>query len=89
MKEEWIEFLYHYDKDGNMVFDCQMPEYLQSILITVNLKGHEPVQADIFMDDGVEQWLISGYAIGTDAIAWMPFPEPFIPFGEKYERKNN
>lgn len=40
------------------------------------MRGHEEVQQDEFYsDDGC--YLDSGYAIGAEAVAWMPLPEPY------------
>ena len=60
------------------LLDCELPKNGQKILITVNEPGHEPVQTDVFCDDG-ECSLDSLYEIGTEATAWMPSPEPYKP----------
>lgn len=62
--------------DIDLILDCDLPKNGQKILITVNEPGHEPVQTDVFCDDG-ECSLDSLYEIGTEATAWMPSPEPY------------
>ena len=67
-KEEYPEW--------NCILDCKLPDDGQTILVSINLRGHERVQYDEFYtDDG--SYLDSGYAIGTEATAWMPLPEPY------------
>ena len=58
------------------ILDCKLPDDGQVILVSINLRGHERVQYDEFYtDDG--SYLDSGYAIGAEATAWMPLPEPY------------
>ena len=67
-KEEHPEYCF--------IFDCQMPEDGQRILVSIDGAGHERVQLDEFYeDDGI--YLDSGYEIGREAVAWMPLPEPY------------
>lgn len=67
-KEEYPEW--------NCILDCKLPDDGQAILVSINLRGHERVQYDEFYsDDG--SYLDSGYAIGEEATAWMPLPEPW------------
>ena len=62
----------------SFIVDCQLPENGQRILVSIDVAGHERVQLDEFYDDdGV--YLDSGYAIGAEAVAWMPLPEPYQP----------
>lgn len=69
-KEEKEE---HPEWDG--ILDCKLPDDGQRILVSISVRGHECVQYDEFyMDDGC--YLDSGYEIGTEAVAWMPLPEP-------------
>ena len=63
--------------DNYTILDCSLPDDGERILVTVNCKGHELVQYDEYYDDGGECYLDSGYEIGTEAIAWMPLPEPY------------
>ena len=64
--------------DWSFIVDCQLPENGQQILVSIYGAGHENVQLDEFYDDdGV--YLDSGYAIGAEAVAWMPLPEPYHP----------
>lgn len=57
------------------------PKVGQHILVSIALEGHEPVQDDYMVIDGCECYLDSGYNLITDAVAWMPMPEPYK--GEK------
>ena len=57
-----------------------LPKDGQHILITVAVEGHEPVQDDYWIDDAY-CCLDSGYELITEAVAWMPMPEPWK--GEK------
>lgn len=62
--------------EWDCILDCKLPDDGQRILVSINLKGHEEVQQDEFYsDDG--SYLDSGYEIGTEAVAWMPLPEPY------------
>ena len=62
--------------EWDCIFDCKLPDDGQVILVSINLRGHERVQYDEFYtDDG--SYLDSGYAIGAEATAWMPLPEPW------------
>ena len=64
----------HPEWDG--ILDCKLPDDGQRILVNVSVRGHESVQYDEFYtDDG--SYLDSGYEIGTEATAWMPFPNPY------------
>lgn len=62
--------------EWDCILDCKLPDDGQRILVSINLRGHEGVQQDEFYsDDGC--YLDSGYEIGTEAVAWMPLPEPW------------
>lgn len=58
-------------------FKSKLPEDGQRILITVNFFGREKVQADEFYIAADGAYLYGMYEIGTEAVAWMPFPEPY------------
>lgn len=82
--QQWIPFktrpLTEEEQDEHpewdCILDCKLPDDGQRILISINLRGHEEVQQDEFYsDDG--SYLDSGYEIGTEAVAWMPLPEPW------------
>ena len=64
--------------DWCFVVDSQLPEDGDRILVSVSMKGHEFVQYDEFCHDDYI-YLDSGYEIGTEALAWMPLPEPYKP----------
>ena len=57
------------------VLCCKLPEEDEEILVSY---ASEIVEADIFMRDGTECYLESGAEFMTEAIAWMPFPDPYI-----------
>ena len=62
--------------EWDCILDCKLPDDGQAILVSINLRGHEYVRCDEFYsDDG--SYLDSGYEIGTEAVAWMPLPEPY------------
>jgi len=62
--------------EWDCILDCILPDDGQAILVSINLKGHERVQYDEFYtDDGC--YLDSGYALGSEATAWMPLPAPY------------
>lgn len=62
--------------EWDCILDCKLPDDGQRILVAIRMRGHEEVQQDEFYsDDG--SYLDSGYAIGTEAVAWMPLPEPY------------
>ena len=67
-KEEYPEW--------DSILDCKLPDDGQRILVSVSLRGHECVQYDEFYTDA-ESYLDSGYEIGTEAVAWIPLPEPY------------
>ena len=83
-KQRWIPFttrpLTEEEKEAypewDSILDCKLPDDGQRILVSVSVRGHEHVQYDEFYtDDGC--YLDSGYEIGTEAVAWMPLPEPY------------
>lgn len=62
--------------EWDCILDCKLPDNGQRILVAIRVRGHEEVQQDEFYsDDG--SYLDSGYEIGTEAVAWMPLPEPY------------
>lgn len=62
------------------IMECELPEDGQTVLVTIQTKGHEPVQVDTYYDgDGEGCALDSGYALCEEAIAWKPLPEPYEP----------
>lgn len=86
--QQWIPFntrsLTEEEKEDHpewdCILDCELPDDGQRILVSINYKGHEEVQQDEFYsDDG--SYLDSNYEIGTEAVAWMPLPDPWR--GEK------
>ena len=62
------------------IMECELPEDGQTVLVTIQTKGHEPVQVDTYYGGGGEECsLDSGYALCEEAIAWRPLPEPYEP----------
>ena len=89
LEQRWIPFktreLTDEEKEEHpewdCILECKLPEDGQRILVSIDLRGHEEVQSDEFYsDDG--SYLDSGYEIGTEAIAWMPLPEPYREEGD-------
>lgn len=86
---EWIPFelrkLTEEEKeiypDWDFIVDSKLPLDGENILVTIIVNGHEAVQYDEFIRDD-EIYLDSGYEIGTEAVAWMPLPEPYKPKGD-------
>lgn len=67
--------------EWDCILDCKLPDDGQRILVSIDLRGYEEVQQDEFYsDDG--SYLDSGYEIGTEAVAWMPLPEPYREEGD-------
>lgn len=74
----WIPFRQRKNPaTGLFEWDEPLPKEGQHILITISMRGHEPVQDDYWYVDGTVCYLDSGYDIGTEAVAWMPLPEPY------------
>lgn len=89
LESQWIPFttrpLTEEEKEEYLgwdrIFDCELPNDGQRILVSVSLRGHECVQYDEFYTDD-SCYLDSGYEIGTEAVAWMPLPEPYVQSAE-------
>ena len=75
-KEEYPEW--------DCILDCKLPDNGQRILVAIRIRGHEEVQQDGFYSDD-DSYLDSGYEIGTEAVAWMPLPEPYKAESEDKE----
>lgn len=66
------------DTSFDYIMECELPEDGQTVLVSIQTKGHEPVQVDTYYGgDGEECSLDSGYALCEEAIAWRPLPEPY------------
>ena len=62
------------------IMECELPEDGQTVLVTIQTKGHEPVQVDTYYGGGGEECALdSGYSLCEEAIAWKPLPEPYEP----------
>lgn len=88
-KTEWIPIKWHdctdadrekygFSDDIVAVFDCEMPDDDQAILVTTS---HGYVNQDVcYIDDGF--YLDSGFDWIDDITAWMPLPAPYQGEGE-------
>ena len=75
---KWHEFRQEFNSEnGRYEFVDPFPEDKQHILVSIATRGHEPVQDDYMVIDCGECYLDSGYGLITDAVAWMPMPEPW------------
>lgn len=63
--------------DLEYILDCKLPDDGQEILVSAKYNGHEFVQMDEYYEDSAGGYLDSGLEIATEAIAWMPLPEPY------------
>jgi len=73
---------YGFSDDIVAVFDCEMPDDDQAILVTTS---HGYVNQDVcYIDDGYS--LDSGYDWIDDITAWMPLPEPYRGEGDSNDR---
>lgn len=71
-EEEWEHYREWSDVEGAMIFDCELPEDGQEILVSYG--GY--VCVDTFCrDDGC---YFEGVDI-DDVDAWMPLPKPYVP----------
>ena len=83
-EQQWIPIKWHdctdedrekygFSNDIVAVFDCEMPDDDQPILVTTS---HGYVNQDVcYIDDGYS--LDSGWDWIDDIKAWMPLPEPY------------
>lgn len=80
-EQRWIPFVLRKMTDEekevmveiDFILDCKLPEYEERILI---LHKDGCVYEDTFFcDDGC--YLDSGSIFVTEAVAWMPLPEPY------------
>lgn len=83
-RQRWIPIKWHdctdedrekygFNNDIVVVFDCEMPDDNQSILVTTS---HGYINQDVcYIDDGYS--LDSGWDWIDDIKAWMPLPEPY------------
>lgn len=78
---EWIPFKEkEADEEEREVYGCDMiligelPEEDEDILVTY---ASGKVDSDAFLREGYECYLDSGAQFISEAIAWMPLPEPY------------
>jgi hypothetical protein len=84
MEEKWIPIKKHKMDDGEIIFDCEMPEDREEIFVTIKdcygiyvLRDYCGVTSDnrYYLEDGWDD----GLDWYEDVIAWMPAgdPEPY------------
>ena len=80
-KTDWIPFEEkEADEDEKEAYGCEymlcckLPDEDEEILVTY---ANGNVGEDIFLRDGYECYLDSGAEFITEAIAWMPKPQPY------------
>lgn len=73
-EEEKAHFLEHYGYELEYMLCGRLPDEDEEILVTYS---NGCVGEDIFLRDGTECYLDSGQEIVTEAIAWMPKPQPY------------
>ena len=66
--------------DWLFMYDCQIPEVNQEILISVLGAKYEHVQTDVWTEFGLD----GCWTIPDEAVAWMPMPEEYKE--EKHEQ---
>ena len=79
--DKWIPFEQREaDEDEKEAYGCEymlcckLPDEDEEILVTY---ANGNVGEDIFLRDGYECYLDSGAEFITEAIAWMPKPQPY------------
>ena len=78
-KEYWLE---NYGQEIEYMLCCKLPDEDEEILVTY---ANGNVGEDIFLRDGYECYLDSGNEFVTEAIAWMPKPQPYKKEGAENE----
>ena len=74
-ENDWIPFSLDYDEEEKReMLSCPLPDEDEEILVTY-AGGH--VGEDTFLRDGTECYLDSNKEFVTEAIAWMPKPQPY------------
>jgi hypothetical protein len=68
---KWITVTWYFDNDGEFVFDCEMPEDGQEILVTL-IGG--AIGRDICYIDKMGYHLGSGWDWDEDVLKWAPMP---------------
>ena len=81
-EEEKAHFLEHYGYELEYMLCGRLPDEDEEILVTYS---NGCVGEDIFLRDGAECYLDSGQEIVTEAIAWMPKPQPYKKEGNSNE----
>lgn len=73
-EEEKAHFLEHYGYELEYMLCGRLPDEDEEILVTYS---NGCVGEDILLRDGKECYLDSGNELVTEAIAWMPKPQPY------------
>lgn len=74
-ENDWIPFSLDYDEEEQReMLSCPLPDEDEEILVTYK-NGY--VGEDTFLRDGTEYYLDSNREFVTEAIAWMPKPQPY------------
>ncbi len=85
-EEQWIPFKFRQADEeekeaygANEILDCELPDDDEEILVScvsrMSRRGY--IDIDVFCRDGLECYLESGHEFVTEAVAWMPLPEPY------------
>ena len=82
-EEEKAHFLEHYGYELEYMLCGRLPDEDEEILVTYS---NGCVGEDIFLRDGKECYLDSGNEFVTEAIAWMPKPQPYRKKVQSNER---
>lgn len=70
-KEYWLE---NYGIEIEYMLCGKLPNEYEEIIVSYS---NGCVSEDIFLHDGMECYLDSGSELVTEAIAWMPKPQPY------------
>lgn len=72
----WRPFVLKYDEDEKIdMLQCELPDDEQVILVT----NGRSVWEDMFLNDGEECYLDSGFIIVDEIIAWQLMPKAYKP----------
>ena len=81
-EEEKAHFLEHYGYELEYMLCGRLPDEDEEIIVSYS---NGCVGEDIFLRDGVDCYLDSGNELVTEAIAWMPKPQPYKKEGTENE----
>ena len=72
-KIEYAEFFGLEQQDFDFIYDCQLPDDEQEVLITTKFGSVE--KTTFYADDS---YYFEDYEDIDDVKAWMPLPEPYL-----------